>query len=131
MLSGGCDEICCVNPVFTTGRHLPAGRFLGVVASFAFTQTVFGAGRPVAVVRLGVVAVPDRRVTVRCATGLVAQPDERGQPPRKHLDRDSIATRAPVAGRDTAAAASPVTGCRSRHHRPTGERPQPEWARIH
>lgn len=65
------------------GRHSPPGCFLGVVAAFAVTQAVRGTGRPVAVMRLGVVAMPDRSITVGRATGLIPQPDEAGQAPRE------------------------------------------------
>jgi hypothetical protein len=47
----------------------------------------------------GVVAVPNRRIAVRRAASLIPQPDERRQALRKHLDRDRIATNAPVLGR--------------------------------
>jgi hypothetical protein len=59
--------------------HLPARRFLGVVAPFAFTQSIEPGGRPAAVVRLCVIAVADRRIAVRGTTRLVAYSDEIGQ----------------------------------------------------
>src|ERR1700686_3730277 len=68
--AGGRDELRCVRAVFVTGDHTPARSLLGVVASFAKAEPVRCASGSAAVVRLGMVEVPDWGITVRRAASL-------------------------------------------------------------
>src|SRR6476646_7696028 len=89
--TGGRDEVRCVRTVFVSRGDAPARRLFGVVAPFALTQPIGGTGRPAAVARCGVIVMPNRRITVRGATGAVSQADESGQTlreqPRSRLHR--------------------------------------------
>ncbi len=63
--AGGCQEVGGVHPVVVTGRHPPARGFLDVVAPFTLPQAIHRAGGPTAGRLLGVVAMPNRGVTIR------------------------------------------------------------------
>ena len=113
MRTGGRDEFGCVHTVFVTGRDPPARGFLGVVAPLTLPQPIVRAGRPAAVARFGVIAMPNRRITVRGATALIPQPDEPGQ---TRAENTATATPSPPtprsSGAGTAAAAWPATAYR-------------------
>ena len=75
-----CDEFGCVQTIFVGSRRPPAQCFLRIVTPFTLTQPIRGTGRPAAVARSGVITMPNRRITVRCATRSVPHADESRQP---------------------------------------------------
>src|SRR6476646_9771535 len=87
----GVTKSAVCAPFFVSRGDAPARRLFGVVAPFALTQPIGGTGRPATVARCGVIVMPNRRITVRGATGAVSQADESGQTlreqPRSRLHR--------------------------------------------
>lgn len=79
MRASGRDEL---RGVPTTGayfgRDLPTGDFLNVIAPFTQAEPVHRRGSAAAAVRVGMIAMADRCVAVRCSAALVTQTDEIG-----------------------------------------------------
>lgn len=77
--AGGSDEFRSVQLTgIGFGRDLPAGYFLDVITPFTQAEPVGGCGGAAAAVWVGMIAMADGCVAVRCPAALVTQADEIG-----------------------------------------------------
>jgi hypothetical protein len=83
VVSGGCGDdhgVGFVEALGVDGGDLPAGHFADVVAAFTSTSAVHIVGGSAVAVAGDVVGVADGGAAVGIAAGLVAEPDEVGEP---------------------------------------------------